>query len=115
MGREPESTHHYPIRSCLGCRERLPQDELVRLQLTREGVKIVEHKAQRLGGRSVYVCPKTGCLEKALKRGHLVFKRAKYDKMIVYLEKKQAARLRYAFQHAARRLRGRMGVGPRNQ
>jgi predicted RNA-binding protein YlxR (DUF448 family) len=99
---------------CLGCRERLPQDELIRVQLTTEGVKIVEHPSQRLPGRSVYFCPKVGCLDRVLKRGEIVFKRNKYDKMIVCLEARQAARLRYAFQHAARRLRANIGVGPQD-
>lgn len=97
---------------CLGCRERLPQDELLRLQLSSEGVVIVEHKAQFKGGRSVYFCPKLGCLDKALRQGELVFKRSKYDKIIVRLDQRQAERLRYAFSFAARRLRSALGVGP---
>lgn len=96
---------------CLGCHERQPQAELVRLQLTQEGVAIVEHKEQRLPGRSVYLCPRLGCFDKLARRGEIVFKRSKYDKIIVRLELRQWERLRYAFSHAARRLRTILGVG----
>jgi predicted RNA-binding protein YlxR (DUF448 family) len=97
---------------CLGCRERQLQDELVRIQATAEGVVIVEHKAQRLKGRSVYFCPNVACLDRVISRGEIPFKRSKYDKIIVRLELRQAERLRFAFAHAARRLRGFIGVGP---
>ena len=100
------------MRMCLGCNERQPQDEMIRLQHKAGKVFVVEHADKRVAGRSVYFCPKVGCLEKVLKRGEIVFKRSRYDKIIVYLESQQAARLRYAFMHAARRLRASLGVGP---
>lgn len=103
---------HQPTRMCLGCKERLPRQELVRLQLTPNGVAIIEHASRLRQGRSVYICPKLGCADKAMRNGELVFKRSKYDKIVVRLEPKQAARLRYKFSHAARRLRGAIGVGP---
>lgn len=102
---------------CIGCRERLPQDELIRLQLSPTGFRktpltIVEHRIQRVAGRSVYLCPKVGCLDKVLKRGEIVVKGSKYDKIIVRLDGRQSERLRYAFQFAARRLRAVLGTGP---
>jgi predicted RNA-binding protein YlxR (DUF448 family) len=102
---------------CIGCRDRLPQDELLRLQVSlnaagRERIVIIEHRAQRCDGRSVYCCPKIGCLDKPLKRGEIVIKNTKHDKIIVRLEPRQCERLRFEFQHAARRLRAAMGVGP---
>jgi predicted RNA-binding protein YlxR (DUF448 family) len=104
---------HEPLRMCLGCRERLPKPELIQLQLTRDRkVVIVEHREQRQPGRSVYFCPKAGCLDKVLKKGAITFKRSKYDKIIVHVEPRQAARLRFAFLHAARRKRKQLGVGP---
>lgn len=75
---------------------------------------MVEHRDHRQPGRSVYLCPKIGCLDKVLRRGQIVFKRSKYDKIIVCLEPRQAERLRFAFAHSARRLRGRLGVGPQD-
>jgi predicted RNA-binding protein YlxR (DUF448 family) len=99
---------------CIGCRERIAQDELIRLQLNpKQLLVIVEHSAQRLEGRSVYLCPNVACLDKALRRGSITIKGSKYDKIIVRLEKRQADRLRYAFKFAARRLRASLGVGPR--
>jgi predicted RNA-binding protein YlxR (DUF448 family) len=92
---------------CLGCRERLPQDELLRLQLTREGVVLIERADQRQPGRSVYFCPDRDCFDKVFRRGEgIVFKRSKYDKITVRLEPRQVERLRYTFEHAARRFRG---------
>ena len=104
---------HQPVRMCLGCKERLPRQDLVRLQLTPHGTEIIEHPSRIRPGRSIYLCPKLGCADKALSKGELVFKRSKYDKIIVRLEPKQVARLRYKFAHAARRLRGEIGVGPK--
>ena len=103
------------MRMCIGCSERLPQDEMVRLQLTTEGVKILEPWDKPGHGRSVYVCPDPDCFEKALRRGEIAFKRSKYDKISVRLEPRQAERLKYAFAHAARRLRGLIGAGPTQQ
>lgn len=108
-----DSPGHRPVRMCLGCRERQPQDCLLRLQLDAEGIVIVERSSQRLPGRSAYVCPRSGCLDAVLRRGDIVFKRSKYDKIIVRLDARQAERLRYAFKFAARRMRGSIGVGPR--
>jgi predicted RNA-binding protein YlxR (DUF448 family) len=91
---------------CAGCRERLPQDEFVRLQMTREGIVIVERKQQRQPGRSIYLCPDPDCFAKLVRRGDgISFKRSKYDKITVRLEPRQLERLRYAFEHAARRFR----------
>ncbi len=98
---------------CIGCRERIAQDELVRMQLTPDGVALVEHRVQRRPGRSVYLCPKLGCFDRLAQRDEIVFKGSKYDKIIVRLEPRQWERLRFAFGHAARRLRAALGVGPR--
>ena len=103
---------------CIGCRERIPQEELLRLQIADPlalpaKIIIVEHRVQRVPGRSVYLCPKLGCLDKVLRRGEITFKGSKYDKIIVRLEPRHVERLRYAFQHAARRLRAALGVGPK--
>jgi len=113
MTGEPRKKYR-PTRMCLGCHERLPAEELVRLQRKGEKVIVVEHRDMRVEGRSVYLCPKLGCIDKVIKRGEIVFKRSKYDKIIVRLEPRQSDRLRYAFAHAARRLRARLGVGPQD-
>lgn len=86
----------------------------MRIQLRGGKPVVVEHRDQRRAGRSVYLCPKLGCFDKMLRRGQIVFKRSKYDKIIVHLEPRQAERLRYVFAHRARRLRAEMGVGPQD-
>lgn len=99
---------------CAGCRERISQKELVRLQLNgKRQLSVIERKSQRYPGRSLYLCPNTACLERLLRRGEVVIKRSKYDKITVRLEQRQSDRLRYAFKFAARRLRAALGVGPR--
>ena len=108
------TVRYRPTRMCIGCRERLPVDELVRLQRKGSKVVVVEHRVMLQTGRSVYLCPKVGCIDKVLRRGEIVFKRSKYDKIIVRLEPKQSDRLRFAFAHAARRLRAKLGVGPQD-
>ncbi len=54
-----------PERTCVGCRQRRPQAELVRLK--RDGGSVVA-AGRGAAGRSAYVCPAEGCLEAAEKR-----------------------------------------------
>jgi predicted RNA-binding protein YlxR (DUF448 family) len=60
-----------PERTCVGCRSRHMQDELIRLALV-DGRVTVAGQAPR--GRSAYLCAREECLDKALKRA--AFKRA---------------------------------------
>ena len=53
-----------PIRTCIACRVRAPQDELLRL--VRRGNSVVDGTAPRLSGRGAYL--HAGCVELALKR-----------------------------------------------
>jgi len=72
----------------VGCRERFPQAELIRLRLS--GGKIVlDHPHSKLAGRSIYLCPSESCWEKALKKASLTFKSAKQNRLVVYLTDKQ--------------------------
>ncbi len=54
---------HIPIRTCLGCRQRKPKQELLRVAAGPAGL---EARAQ--GGRGRYVCRDASCLMKILKR-----------------------------------------------
>jgi uncharacterized protein len=54
-----------PERTCIGCRTRREQDELVRL-VAADGVLVVA--GQSAGGRGAYVCPEPACLDAAAKR-----------------------------------------------
>ena len=53
-----------PVRTCIACRARAPQSELVRL--VRRGDLVVDATAPRLEGRGAYV--HRGCIELAVKR-----------------------------------------------
>lgn len=56
-----------PQRSCLGCREVRPKDELLRFVLDPEGT-LFPDIARKLPGRGAYTCFKRDCLTVALKR-----------------------------------------------
>jgi hypothetical protein len=59
-----------PERSCIGCREKFPKKELIRIVRTPEGdVKI--DPTGKANGRGAYICSKTICLEKAYKGDRL--------------------------------------------
>jgi len=56
-----------PLRSCLGCREVRPKDELLRFVLDPEGM-LYPDVSRKLPGRGSYTCFSRVCLESALKR-----------------------------------------------
>lgn len=54
------------IRTCIGCRGKLPQKVLVRFVRQSGGTLQIDwHK--KLGGRGAYVCPSRDCIRKAFK------------------------------------------------
>ncbi|MCB9614304.1 MAG: DUF448 domain-containing protein [Sandaracinus sp.] len=64
-----EATTRAPIRTCAGCREALPQEELVRLAVVPEAPWLVPDAKGKLGGRGVWVMPSVECIERAAKKG----------------------------------------------
>ncbi len=56
-----------PIRTCVGCFQKFPQKELLAITRLKNG-DIVVDKEQKSAGRSVYLCYKMSCMEKARKR-----------------------------------------------
>jgi predicted RNA-binding protein YlxR (DUF448 family)/ribosomal protein L30E len=56
-----------PQRSCLGCREVKPKDELLRFVLDPESVPVPDI-AGKLPGRGAYTCFNRSCLENAVSR-----------------------------------------------
>jgi predicted RNA-binding protein YlxR (DUF448 family) len=60
------------MRTCVGCRLRSAQDDLLRLQLAPvdEGSRTLEPAMRRRArsGRSAYLCPRRSCLDQAIKR-----------------------------------------------
>lgn len=55
-----------PVRTCVGCRARLPRVELVRTSRRSDGC--VVPAGRRAVGRSAYLCPRWACFERALRR-----------------------------------------------
>jgi len=80
------------MRTCAGCRERQPQRELIRLRYVKNRVVIVR-PGDDTTGRSVYLCPSESCWHRALKRDRLIFKSAKRDRAVVYLEPREREQL----------------------
>ncbi|GEM_PF-2220170 len=62
-----------PIRTCIGCRRRLPKPQLIVIKLN-EGRFEVYPPGTKLPGRSLYLCPRADCLDKLRRRKKVVFK-----------------------------------------
>uniref|UniRef100_UPI00405692B6 RNase P modulator RnpM n=1 Tax=Agathobacter sp. TaxID=2021311 RepID=UPI00405692B6 len=56
-----------PVRQCVGCGEMKAKKELVRIIKTPEGEVILDTTGRK-NGRGAYICPKTECLDTAIKR-----------------------------------------------
>ena len=57
---------HAPIRTCVGCGQRSPKEELIRVVMVDGALRVDE--AGRLPGRGAYLCPETACINSLLKR-----------------------------------------------
>ncbi len=55
-----------PLRICVGCREKKPKRDLLRLVRTPEG-KVLLDPGGKMSGRGAYICRRLSCLAKALK------------------------------------------------
>ena len=58
-------TRKTPMRRCVGCGESKDKRDLMRIVRTEEGV--FADPTGKKNGRGAYLCPKSECLEKALK------------------------------------------------
>ena len=56
-----------PMRQCVGCGEKKPKKELLRI-VKAEGEEAVVDRTGRKNGRGAYICPRTECLEAAIKK-----------------------------------------------
>ena len=65
-----EQKKKIPLRQCVGCSERKPKGELLRVVRTPEG-EIVLDKTGRKNGRGVYLCNEVKCFNKARKNGRI--------------------------------------------
>lgn len=59
-----------PERKCMGCNEKKPKKELVRVVRTPEGEVLLDLTGKK-SGRGAYICPAVSCYEKALKTKRL--------------------------------------------
>lgn len=59
-----------PERQCMGCGERKPKKELIRVVRTPDGVIELDPTGKK-SGRGAYICPKSDCLHKLKKSGRL--------------------------------------------
>ena len=66
----PAQPKKIPIRQCIGCRERRPKRELVRIVRSPEGVVNLD-RSGKANGRGAYLCHDTACLRRAVKSNAL--------------------------------------------
>lgn len=59
-----------PLRTCMGCNEKKPKKELVRIVKNKDG-QISLDKTGKLDGRGAYICNSAECLEKVIKSKRL--------------------------------------------
>ncbi len=59
-----------PQRTCLGCNEAKPKNELIRIVKQSDG-KIFVDKTGKAEGRGAYICNNVECLENAIKSKRL--------------------------------------------
>ncbi len=55
-----------PLRNCIGCQEKMPKKELIRLVRTPEGEVVLDPGGKK-PGRGAYICPREDCFQKAVK------------------------------------------------
>ncbi len=55
-----------PLRICVGCREKIPKKELVRIVRTPEGEVVLDATGKK-PGRGAYICLREECFKKAIK------------------------------------------------
>ena len=59
-----------PLRTCMGCNEKKPKKELVRIGKNKDGEIFID-KTGKADGRGAYICDSEECLEKVVKSKRL--------------------------------------------
>ena len=59
-----------PMRTCIGCNEKKPKKELIRVVKASESIVFIDFTG-KANGRGAYICHDTSCLEKAIKTKRL--------------------------------------------
>ena len=55
-----------PIRTCIGCRQKLQQHNLIRF-VCHKGESLEMQESTKLPGRGVYICRSKSCIQEAFK------------------------------------------------
>lgn len=58
---------HQPSRTCIGCRQNILQNQLIRITTIAPEMIIIDRQHNQKG-RGAYLCPKKECLDLAIKR-----------------------------------------------
>ena len=59
-----------PLRTCMGCNEKKPKKELIRIVKNKDGIITID-KTGKQEGRGAYICNNIECLEKVVKSKRL--------------------------------------------
>lgn len=59
-----------PLRTCMGCNEKKPKKELVRIVKNKDGEIFID-RTGKADGRGAYICDSVECLEKIIKSKRL--------------------------------------------
>lgn len=59
-----------PLRTCMGCNEKKPKKELVRIVKNKDGEIFID-RTGKAEGRGAYICDSIECLEKVIKSKRL--------------------------------------------
>ena len=59
-----------PLRTCMGCNEKKPKKELIRIVKNKEGNVFVDRTGKQ-EGRGAYLCDSIECFEKVIKNKRL--------------------------------------------
>ena len=59
-----------PLRTCMGCNEKKPKKELVRIVKNKDGEIFID-RTGKADGRGAYICDSIECLEKVTKSKRL--------------------------------------------
>lgn len=59
-----------PLRTCMGCNEKKPKKELIRIVKNKNGEIFID-RTGKADGRGAYICDSAECLEKIIKSKRL--------------------------------------------
>ena len=60
-----------PVRTCVACRRRRPQEDLLRVARRPGGAVLPDAPGTRAEGRGAYLCPDPECIAQAVRSGRL--------------------------------------------